>query len=98
MILHNEHSILDNRRPHSAVLQNGFEEVKQRRNDLLVDAEFEVDILAWRPENFEKHTPITPIEICPFCSAKLNNEIAKGWIDSFIGRYRIKFIEVMSPS
>jgi hypothetical protein len=80
----------------SGVLQNRYDEPKQRRRHPAGDAESEADILACIPRNHEKSTLTTQAQIRHYCSTKFNKEMTKGWVDSFLRQHKTESIETPS--
>jgi hypothetical protein len=68
---------------HSA-LTNGLSPPKSRGRHVAVDAESDLDILAWIKKQAEKNAAVTRTDIKKYCHEVCRLEVSRGWVDSFI--------------
>jgi hypothetical protein len=77
-------------------LANGLSPPKSRGRHLAVDAESDVNILAWIKKQAEKNAAVTGTDIKNYCYEVCRLEVSRRWVDSFTFRHSAELTETKS--
>jgi hypothetical protein len=80
----------------NAALKNGLDDPQSRGRHSALDDASEIEILEWIQKQAEKFNPITRTDLLYYFQANYSCSISRGWVNSFILRYREDLREVKS--
>jgi hypothetical protein len=79
-----------------ASLTNGLDDSQGRGRHSVLDDVSEIEILEWIQRQIEKFNPIRRTDLLHDCQSKYSYSISRGWVNSFISRYREDLREMKS--